>query len=95
MEMVATRLLDFLRPGDTVVDFSCGSNEFVPMVKKMALGAGIEVFGRAYDIITARHFEDLVIKSWFDVTRGEAQLVQCRTAASWFSLLRRSSGIEF
>ncbi|KAK9844902.1 hypothetical protein WJX74_008431 [Apatococcus lobatus] len=71
MEAVATRLLDFLSRGDTVVDFSCGSNEFVPMVKRMALAAGIEVFGRAYDIITARHFEDLIIKSWFETTRDE------------------------
>ncbi len=71
MEAVVQRLQDFLRAGDTVVDFSCGANEFIPMVKESAFKSGIEVFGRAYDIITGRHFEDLVIKSWFDVRPGE------------------------
>ena len=77
MEAVAIRLLDFLAAGDTVVDFSCGSNEFVPMVKEKALKSGIEVFGKAFDIITGRHFEDLIIKSWFQVEPGEQ--CQCRS----------------
>ena len=72
LEAVVQRLQDFLLAGDTVVDFSCGANEFVPMVKETALKSGIEVFGRAYDIITGRHFEDLIIKSWFEVKRGQS-----------------------
>jgi hypothetical protein len=71
LELVASRLAFFLRNDDCVVDFSCGTNEFVPLVKRAAVKQGIRVTGRAYDIIVARDCTDFVLKSWFDTRKDE------------------------
>ncbi len=38
--MLNKRLLPFLRPGDTIVDFSCGENTWMPMLKALCLADG-------------------------------------------------------
>ena len=40
LQVVNQRLLPLLRPGDTIVDFSCGENTWVPMLKEMCLRGG-------------------------------------------------------
>ena len=40
MRKLCKRLVPFLLPGDTVVDFSCGSNEFVPLLKRLCAEDG-------------------------------------------------------
>ena len=32
-----------MRPNDVIVDFSCGANEFVPIVKRWAAAQGLKV----------------------------------------------------
>ena len=44
--------------GDTVVDFSCGANEFVPMFKDHCTRQGKRLMGRAYDIIAPKYMTD-------------------------------------
>ena len=69
------RLLPLLHNGDCVVDFSCGKNEFIPMVKESARKDGIVVTGRAYDIIVAKDLTDFVRKSWFDASSSQGKRV--------------------
>ncbi|KAK3248852.1 hypothetical protein CYMTET_41703 [Cymbomonas tetramitiformis] len=72
--MVTNQLLRRIRPGDCIVDFSCGSNEFIDMMEnKIDQGpyAG-SVSYAGYDILPPvihRHFQ---LSSWFDV-RGQGQ----------------------
>ena len=72
---VTDRLLPLLHNGDCVVDFSCGKNEFIPMVKESARKDGIVVTGRAYDIIVAKDLTDFVRKSWFDASSSQGKRV--------------------
>lgn len=67
---VAKKLEVFINPGDTIVDFSCGSNLFLPLLKRHCLLCGKAVSGRAFDIITPCTNEDFQQISWFDVTLG-------------------------
>ncbi|KAK9814428.1 hypothetical protein WJX72_005780 [[Myrmecia] bisecta] len=67
LQQVSHRLLDYMRAGDYIVDFSCGANEFVPLVKREALLAGFAVNGRSFDILAPKNMEDFVQMSWFDV----------------------------
>lgn len=73
LQQVTNRLVPLLRNGDCLVDFSCGKNEFIPMVKEAARQDGIVVTGRAYDIIVAKDLADFVLKSWFDVLPREGE----------------------
>ena len=68
---MAKKLEVFINPDDTIVDFSCGSNEFLPIVKKVCREAGKRVKGKAFDIITPCISEDFQQKSWFDVQPGK------------------------
>lgn len=43
LQAVAEILEMFLRPNDVIVDFSCGANEFVPLVKRWAARNGLKV----------------------------------------------------
>ncbi len=64
-------LMPFLRANDVVVDFSCGSNEWLHMLKRMCLVDGFAIHCKAFDIITPFHMDDFDgAKSWFDVTKG-------------------------
>ena len=40
LKEVNRRLMPFVRPGDTIVDFSCGENTWMPMLKEMCLRDG-------------------------------------------------------
>jgi len=73
---VAGRLCQHLKNGDRVVDFSCGANEFVPLVKRMALAEGVVVQGRGYDIIVPRDLSDFVLKSWLETEPREGELIR-------------------
>lgn len=68
------RLLQFLKHGDMVIDFSCGGNEFVPMVKSMALEEGIVVEGRGYDVILSKNMDGFEMRSWFDVVPDDGRM---------------------
>jgi hypothetical protein len=63
----------FLWPDDLVIDFSCGANDWIPLLKRMCLNDGFAIKGRAFDIISPKNMEDFdVTKSWFEVTTGES-----------------------
>lgn len=64
------QLEPFIRHEDTIVDFSCGANEWLPMLKSLCATKGKQCHGRAYDIITPLNIDDFVEKSWFDVVPG-------------------------
>jgi hypothetical protein len=52
LQAVAEILEQFMRPNDVVVDYSCGANEWVPMVKRWCHRAGFKV--GAYLIVRFR-----------------------------------------
>lgn len=60
----------YLHNGDTVVDFSCGANAFVPLVKQEGAKQGLNIAGRSFDIITSQNLEDFERCSWMDVQPG-------------------------
>ena len=71
LKMVTDLLCPYLKNEDTLVDFSCGANVFVPMCKREAAHQGKVIFGRAYDIITSHDLTDFHRCSWMDVKPGE------------------------
>lgn len=71
LQIVAKKLGVLINPGDTVVDFSCGSNEFIPLVKEHCKRLGKAITGKAFDIITPANGEDFQQISWFKVTEGK------------------------
>ena len=73
LETVAQLLSFYLHDGDTIVDFSCGANAFVPLVKKEGAKQGLTLKGRAFDIITSQNLEDFERSSWMDTRRGRAR----------------------
>lgn len=70
LRIVAKKLEVFINPGDTIVDFSCGYNQFLPLLKRHCLQFGKAVSGRAFDIITPCINEDFRQISWFNVEHG-------------------------
>lgn len=83
LTLVAKKLEVVIHPDDTIVDFSCGSNEFLPIVKEVCRKAGKAVKGKAFDIITPCISEDFQQISWFDVRPGKSPLIPnyCNAAA--------------
>ena len=71
LEQVAQLLSFYLHDGDTVVDFSCGANAFVPLVKQEGRKQGLSLKGKAYDIITSQNMEDVERTSWLDTRPGQ------------------------
>ena len=71
LEQVAQLLSFYLHDGDTVVDFSCGANAFVPLVKQEGRKQGLSLKGKAYDIITSQNMEDFERTSWLDTCPGQ------------------------
>lgn len=71
LEQVAQLLSFYLHDGDTVVDFSCGANAFVPLVKQEGRKQGLSLKGKAYDIITSQNMEDFERASWLDTCPGQ------------------------
>ena len=71
LEQVAQLLSFYLHDGDTVVDFSCGANAFVPLVKQEGRKQGLSLKGKAYDIITSQNMEDFERTSWLDTRPGQ------------------------
>ena len=67
LELMSKQLVQFMRDGDTIVDFSCGANDWVPIMKLSCAEHGMRCSGKAFDIITAKNVEDFQLKSWFDV----------------------------
>ena len=70
LEQVAQLLSFYLHDGDTIVDFSCGANAFVPLVKKEGRKQGLSLKGRAFDIITSQCLEDFERCSWLETKQG-------------------------
>lgn len=54
-----------------MVDFSCGANAFVPLVKQEGRKQGLSLKGKAYDIITSQNMEDFERTSWLDTRPGQ------------------------
>eukprot|EP00232_Nephroselmis_pyriformis_P015356 CAMPEP_0182896066 /NCGR_PEP_ID=MMETSP0034_2-20130328/26055_1 /TAXON_ID=156128 /ORGANISM="Nephroselmis pyriformis, Strain CCMP717" /LENGTH=266 /DNA_ID=CAMNT_0025029923 /DNA_START=11 /DNA_END=807 /DNA_ORIENTATION=- len=73
LDKITDSLLPRLRGGDTVVDFSCGSNDFLKglCAKAEAQGFSPPLQPRSYDIVTTRHQLGFELRSWFDVKVGE------------------------
>lgn len=59
------------------MDFSCGANAFVPLVKQEGKKQGLTLKGRAYDIITSQNLEDFERFSWLETRAG----MQCAWSA--------------
>lgn len=75
LQRVAQMLTFYLLDGDTLVDFSCGANAFVPLVKQEGRKQGITILGCAFDIITSQNLEDFKRCSWMDVRPGLPSLL--------------------
>ena len=71
LQQVAQILSFYLQDGDTVVDFSCGANAFLPLVKQEGTKQGLSISGQSYDIITSQNLEDFQRCSWMDVRPGQ------------------------
>ncbi|KAK9800273.1 hypothetical protein WJX73_001364 [Symbiochloris irregularis] len=72
LKLLSEQLVPFMDHEDTVVDFSCGANEWVPLMKRECAKHGKQCRGRSFDIITPMDVQDYVQKSWFDVRdRGD------------------------
>ena len=52
------------------MDFSCGANAFVPLVKQEGRKQGLSLKGKAYDI-TSQNMEDFERTSWLDTRPGQ------------------------
>jgi hypothetical protein len=64
LQAVAEILEHFLRPNDVVVDYSCGANEFVPLVKRCAHRAGFKVGGCS--VMLFRCWTTSPLRGWYD-----------------------------
>ena len=71
LRTLSKQLVLFMKHGDTIVDFSCGANEWLPMMKTMCAEMGKQCTGKAFDIITPRDVTDYEQRSWFDVHPGD------------------------
>ncbi|KAL3133843.1 hypothetical protein ABBQ32_008313 [Trebouxia sp. C0010 RCD-2024] len=71
LRQVAQMLSFYLHDGDTMVDFSCGANAFVPLVKQEGAKQGLTISGCSFDIITSQNLEDFQRCSWMDVRPGD------------------------
>lgn len=67
LKLLSEHLVHFIEHGDCIVDFSCGANEWVPIMKHICAQHGKFCTGKAIDIITPKDVQDFVQKSWFDV----------------------------
>uniref|UniRef100_A0A061SIJ0 Enhanced downy mildew isoform 1 n=1 Tax=Tetraselmis sp. GSL018 TaxID=582737 RepID=A0A061SIJ0_9CHLO len=62
----------FVRSNDMVVDFSCGANEWAPMLRDHVRRLSeIRISVRAYDVVTPKNMESFLKRSWFDVKPGD------------------------
>lgn len=75
LRQVAQMLSFYLHDGDTMVDFSCGANAFVPLVKQEGAKQGLTISGCSFDIITSQNLEDFQRCSWMDVRPGLLRLL--------------------
>ena len=82
----------YLHDGDMVVDFSCGANAFVPLVKQEGAKQGLTISGRSYDIITSQNLEDFQRCSWMDVQPGLLLLLLASVIAWMYFCQPPSSG---
>eukprot|EP00210_Caulerpa_lentillifera_P008007 g7646.t1 len=71
LEHVANHLIAYMKPNDLIVDFSCGSNEFLGIIKDFCRHNSFEIRVRAYDLFTPYRMDGFVKKSWFEVTPDE------------------------
>lgn len=70
LKQVAQMLSFYLHDGDTVVDFSCGANAFVPLVKQEGAKQGLSISGCSFDIITSQNLDGFQRRSWMEVRPG-------------------------
>lgn len=71
LKQVAQMLSFYLHDGDTVVDFSCGANAFVPLVKQEGAKQGLSISGCSFDIITSQNLDGFQRRSWMEVRPGD------------------------
>ena len=72
----------YLLDNDTLVDFSCGANAFVPLVKQEGRKQGLTILGCSFDIITSQNLEDFKRCSWMDVRPGLPPMLCCACVGS-------------
>ena len=70
LQALSERLVTYINDGDTIVDFSCGANDWVPRMQEESARRGLRCYGKAFDIITPINVQNYVQKSWFDVLPG-------------------------
>ncbi|GMH42351.1 hypothetical protein BSKO_10270 [Bryopsis sp. KO-2023] len=68
---IVTRVIPYLAQNDMVVDFSCGSNEWLEIMRNTCELEKMVIRCKAYDPFTPMHTKDWFRKSWMDVKREE------------------------
>lgn len=71
LEHVANHLIAHLQPNNLIVDFSCGSNEFLGIIVDFCRHNNFEIQVKAFDLFTPYRMDGFVKKNWFDVTSNE------------------------
>ena len=73
LNFVADKLVPFLLDGDILIDFSCGRNEFLPLVRQRAAEVGVivgPIF--AWDLLCPKNMEGFTKADWLKTTTGDA-----------------------
>uniref|UniRef100_A0A7N0U252 Zinc finger PHD-type domain-containing protein n=1 Tax=Kalanchoe fedtschenkoi TaxID=63787 RepID=A0A7N0U252_KALFE len=71
LEQIVDRLHWYVRSGDMVVDFCCGSNDFSCILKRKLDETGKKCSFKNFDIIQAKNDFNFEQKDWFEVTAKE------------------------
>ncbi|CAN1196648.1 Protein ENHANCED DOWNY MILDEW 2 [Linum perenne] len=71
LKEIVNRLHPYVRPGDMIVDFCCGSNDFSLMMKEKLDRIGKPCFYRNYDLIQTKNDFCFQRKNWMHVKPGE------------------------
>ncbi|CAM8986919.1 unnamed protein product [Rhodiola kirilowii] len=71
LEQIVDRLHWYVRNGDMIVDFCCGSNDFSCILKRKLEETGKKCSFKNFDIIQAKNDFNFVQKDWFEVTAKE------------------------
>ncbi|CAM8906260.1 unnamed protein product [Rhodiola kirilowii] len=71
LEQIVDKLHWYVRNGDMIVDFCCGSNDFSCLLKTKLEETGKKCSFKNFDILQAKNDFNFVQKDWFEVTAKE------------------------
>ncbi|XP_009364644.2 protein ENHANCED DOWNY MILDEW 2-like isoform X2 [Pyrus x bretschneideri] len=73
LEQIVDRLHWYVQPGDMIVDFSCGSNDFSILMSKKLEQTGKNCLYKNYDLFQPENDFNFEKKDWMTVKREELQ----------------------